>query len=212
MCLLVKSNTVAYNETMSTFIPHPTVESFMAFDQPWITEFRYLRSLLSELELTEDFKWGWPCYTLNKKNIVLMHGFKDYCALLVFKGSLLNDPDGLLVQQTANVQVGRQLRFTSVSEIEAHRDAVLNLITQAMDVERSGKKPVLKTVAQFEQPQELLQRFDEQPALKRAFEALTPGRQKAYLLYFGQPKYAQTRMARIDKCVDAILEGKGLND
>ncbi len=203
---------MTYNESMKTFVSHPTVEAFMAFEQPWIAEFRYLRSLLSELELTEDFKWGWPCYTLNKKNIVLMHGFKDYCALLVFKGALLTDPQGLLVQQTANVQVGRQLRFTSVSQIETQKDAVLDLIRQAMDVERSGKKPVLKTVAQFDVPQELMQRFDEQPALKAAFEALTPGRQKAYLLYFGQPKYAQTRMARIDKCVDAILEGKGLND
>lgn len=197
---------------MSTFVSHPSVESFMAFQQPWIQEFRALRSLLSELELTEDFKWGWPCYTLNKKNVVLMHGFKEYCALLVFKGSLLNDPKGLLVQQTANVQVGRQLRFTSVAQIEAQREDILDLITQAMDVERSGKKPVMKTVAQFDVPQELLQRFDEQPTLKSAFEALTPGRQRAYLLYFGQPKYAQTRMARIDKCINAILEGKGLND
>ena len=197
---------------MSTFVSHPSVESFMAFQQPWIQEFRTLRSILSELELTEDFKWGWPCYTLNKKNVVLMHGFKEYCALLVFKGSLLNDPKGLLVQQTANVQVGRQLRFTSVEQIEAQREDILDLIRQAMEVERSGKKPVMKAVAQFDVPQELLQRFEEQPSLKTAFEALTPGRQRAYLLYFGQPKYAQTRMARIDKCIDAILEGKGLND
>lgn len=197
---------------MSTLVPHPSVESFMAFEQPWIQEFRTLRSILSELELTEDFKWGWPCYTLNKKNVVLMHGFKEYCALLVFKGSLLNDPKGLLVQQTANVQVGRQLRFTSVEQIEAQREDILDLIRQAMEVERSGKKPVMKAVAQFDVPQELLQRFEEQPSLKTAFEALTPGRQRAYLLYFGQPKYAQTRMARIDKCIDAILEGKGLND
>lgn len=197
---------------MSTLVPHPSVESFMAFEQPWIQEFRTLRSILSELELSEDFKWGWPCYTLNKKNVVLMHGFKEYCALLVFKGSLLNDPKGLLVQQTANVQVGRQLRFTSVEQIEAQREDILDLIRQAMEVERSGKKPVMKAVAQFDVPQELLQRFEEQPSLKTAFEALTPGRQRAYLLYFGQPKYAQTRMARIDKCIDAILEGKGLND
>lgn len=197
---------------MSTLVPHPSVESFMAFEQPWIQEFRTLRSILSELELTEDFKWGWPCYTLNKKNVVLMHGFKEYCALLVFKGSLLSDPKGLLVQQTANVQVGRQLRFTSVEQIEAKREDILDLIRQAMEVERSGKKPVMKAVAQFDVPQELLQRFEEQPSLKTAFEALTPGRQRAYLLYFGQPKYAQTRMARIDKCIDAILEGKGLND
>lgn len=197
---------------MSTLVPHPSVESFIAFEQPWIQEFRTLRSILSELELTEDFKWGWPCYTLNKKNVVLMHGFKEYCALLVFKGSLLNDPKGLLVQQTANVQVGRQLRFTSVEQIEAQRGDIFDLIRQAMEVERSGKKPVMKTVAQFDIPQELLQRFEEQPSLKTAFEALTPGRQRAYLLYFGQPKYAQTRMARIDKCIDAILEGKGLND
>jgi len=197
---------------MSTLVPHPSVESFMAFEQPWIQEFRTLRSILSELELSEDFKWGWPCYTLNKKNVVLMHGFKEYCALLVFKGSLLSDPKGLLVQQTANVQVGRQLRFTSVEQIEAKREDILDLIRQAMEVERSGKKPVMKAVAQFDVPQELLQRFEEQPSLKTAFEALTPGRQRAYLLYFGQPKYAQTRLARIDKCIDAIPEGKGLND
>ena len=184
----------------------------MAFNQPWIAEFRALRQLLSTLELTEDFKWGWPCYTLNKKNIVLMHGFKDYCALLVFKGSMLDDPQGLLVQQTANVQVGRQIRFTSVVDIESKREAILDLIRQAMEVERSGKKPVMKTVAPFDVPQELVQRFDEQPAFKAAFDALTPGRKKAYLLYFGQPKYAQTRLARIDKCVEAILEGRGLND
>lgn len=197
---------------MKPFVPHPTVESFMTSNQPWIAEFRTLRALLSTLELTEDFKWGWPCYTVNKKNVVLMHGFKDYCALLVFKGSLLNDPKGLLIQQTANVQVGRQLRFTSVADIESHREDILDLITQAMDAERSGKKPVMKTVSQFDVPQELTQRFEEQPSFKAAFYALTPGRQRAYLLYFGQPKYAQTRMARIDRCVDAILEGKGLND
>jgi uncharacterized protein YdeI (YjbR/CyaY-like superfamily) len=197
---------------MEPFVPHPTVDSFMAFNQPWIAEFKTLRAILSTLELTEDFKWGWPCYTVNKKNIVLMHGFKEYCALLVFKGSLLNDPKGLLVQQTANVQVGRQLRFTSVADIESKREDILDLVRQAMDVEASGKKPVMKSVAQFDVPQELTQRFDEQPAFKVAFEALTPGRQKAYLLYFGQPKYAQTRMARIDKCVEAIFEGKGLND
>lgn len=197
---------------MNTFVTHPTVDSFMAFNQPWIAEFRALRQLLSTLELTEDFKWGWPCYTLNKKNIVLMHGFKDYCALLVFKGSMLDDPQGLLVQQTANVQVGRQIRFTSGVDIESKREAILDLIRQAMEVERSGKKPVMKTVAQFDVPQELVQRFDEQPAFKAAFEALTPGRKKAYLLYFSQPKYAQTRLARIDKCVEAILEGRGLND
>ncbi len=184
----------------------------MAFNQKWIAEFKTLRAILSTLELTEDFKWGWPCYTVNKKNIVLMHGFKEYCALLVFKGSLLYDPKGLLVQQTANVQVGRQLRFTSVADIESKKEDILDLVRQAMDVEASGKKPVMKTVAQFDVPQELTQRFDEQPAFKAAFEALTPGRQKAYLLYFGQPKYAQTRMARIDKCVEAIFEGKGLND
>lgn len=184
----------------------------MMSNLPWIDEFRTLRALLSTLELSEDFKWGWPCYTVNKKNIVLMHGFKDYCALLVFKGSLLNDPKGLLIQQTANVQIGRQLRFTSVADIESHREDILDLVRQAMEVEVSGKKPVMKSVAQFEVPQELTQRFDEQPSFKAAFEALTPGRQKAYLLYFGQPKYAQTRMARIDRCVDAILEGKGLND
>ena len=197
---------------MKPFVPHPTVDSFMAFNQKWIAEFKTLRAILSTLELTEDFKWGWPCYTVNKKNIVLMHGFKEYCALLVFKGSLLYDPKGLLVQQTANVQVGRQLRFTSVADIESKKEDILDLVRQAMDVEASGKKPVMKTVAQFDVPQELTQRFDEQPAFKAAFEALTPGRQKAYLLYFGQPKYAQTRMARIDKCVEAIFEGKGLND
>ena len=141
-----------------------------------------------------------------------MHGFKEYCALLVFKGALLEDPQGLLVQQTANVQVGRQIRFTSVADIESKREAILDLIRQAIEVERSGKKPVMKTVAQFEVPAELTQRFDEQPSLKAAFDALTPGRQRAYLLYFGQPKYPQTRMARIDKSVEAILEGKGPND
>lgn len=184
----------------------------MTFEHPWIAEFRTLRTLLHELELTEDFKWGWPCYTLNKKNIVLMHGFKDYCALLLFKGALLEDPKGLLIQQTANVQVGRQLRFVSVADILRHREDILDLVRQAMAGERSGKQAVMKTVAQFDKPQELLQRFDEQPALKRAFEALTPGRQRAYLLYFGQSKYAQTRMARIDKCTDRILAGQGLND
>jgi uncharacterized protein YdeI (YjbR/CyaY-like superfamily) len=197
---------------MAMKITHPTVDSFMTFEHPWIAEFRTLRTLLHELELTEDFKWGWPCYTLNKKNIVLMHGFKDYCALLLFKGALLEDPKGLLIQQTANVQVGRQLRFVSVADILRHREDILDLVRQAMAVERSGKQAVMKTVAQFDKPQELLQRFDEQPALKRAFEALTPGRQRAYLLYFGQPKYAQTRMARIDKCTDRILAGQGLND
>ncbi|MEO8376760.1 MAG: YdeI/OmpD-associated family protein, partial [Candidatus Sumerlaeota bacterium] len=162
--------------------------------------------------LTEELKWGVPCYTLENTNIVLIHAFKDYYAFLFFKGALLKDPKNILIQQTKNVQAARQIRFTSVAEVVKLKSALKAYIQDAIGVEKSGLKVELKKTAEFEMPEEFRMRLDKSPALKKAFGALTPGRQRAYLLHFSSAKQSKTREARVEKCAPQILKGKGLDD
>lgn len=191
---------------------NPKVEMFLSKAGKWRAEFEELRAILLGCELTEELKWGVPCYTFEDRNVVLMHGFKEYCALLFVKGALMKDPGGILVAQTENVQAGRQVRFTGVQEI-AGREAVLkDYVLEAIEIERSGQKVPFKKTTELKVPEELQEKLDETPALKAAFQALTPGRQRAYILHFSAPKQAKTRQSRIEKCVPQILEGKGLDD
>jgi uncharacterized protein YdeI (YjbR/CyaY-like superfamily) len=189
---------------------NPKVDAYLEREKTWRQEFEALRSILRDFDLTEDFKWGHPCYALGKSNIVLMHGFKEYCALLFFKGALMKDPSGILVQQTENVQAARQIRFTSADEIKRMANALKSYVQEAIDVERAGLKVEFKK--EFDIPEEFQSKLDERPELKTAFEALTPGRQRAYLLHFSGAKQSKTREARIEKCVPQILQGKGLDD
>src|ERR1041385_626163 len=191
---------------------NPKVDWF--FDKPgnWQEEYRKLRTIVLDCGLTEELKWGCPCYTFEKKNVVLIHGFKEYCALLFFKGALLKDPNNILIQQTENVQAARQIRFRSVAEIAKLKTTLKAYIKEAVQVEKAGLKVNLKRTAEFKTPDEFKNKLDEVAGLKRAFGALTPGRQKAYLIYFSQPKQSKTRQARIEKSVPQILKGKGLND
>jgi uncharacterized protein YdeI (YjbR/CyaY-like superfamily) len=160
----------------------------------------------------EELKWGCPCYTFENSNIVLIHGFKEYCAVLFFKGVLLNDPHGILIRQTENVQSTRQIRLTSVKEIAKLEKTIKAYIYEAIEVERAGLKVKLKKTADFPVPEEFQKQLDKKPALKKAFGELTPGRQRAYLFYFSQPKLSKTRIARVEKYVKQILSGRGLND
>lgn len=162
--------------------------------------------------LTEEFKWMHPCYTFEKKNIVLIHGFKEYCALLFHKGALLQDPHGILIQQTEKVQAARQIRFTNVQEIVEMETILKAYIYEAIEVEKAGLEVNFKKTTEFIIPEEFQNKLDEIPALKTAFEALTPGRQRAYILYFSEPKQSKTRESRVEKCMQRILNGKGLND
>ena len=178
----------------------------------WKEEFELLREIVLDCGLTEDFKWMHPCYTLENKNIVLIHGFKEYCALLFHKGALLKDTHGILIQQTENVQAARQIRFTNVQEIVAMETIIKDYINEAIEVEKAGLEVPMKEHKEYIIPEELQNTFNEIPALKTAFEALTPGRQRAYILYFSQPKQSKTRVSRIEKYTQQILDGKGLND
>jgi Uncharacterized protein conserved in bacteria len=178
----------------------------------WKEESALLREIVLDCGLTEDFKWMHPCYTFEGKNIVLIHGFKDYCALLFHKGALLKDPHGILVQQTENVQAARQIRFTNVQEIEEMQLILKAYIDEAVEVEKAGLQVEYKQNTEYIVPEELENKFVEIPDLKTAFESLTPGRQRAYLLHFSSPKQAKTREARIEKYIPHILDGKGLND
>ncbi len=191
---------------------NPSVDFF--FDKPsnWQNEYTLLRKLILSCGLTEELKWGCPCYTNNKRNIVLIHGFKEYCALLFFKGALLNDASGKLLQQTGNVQSARQIRFTNVSDIIELNAILKAYIYEAIAVEEAGLKVALKNTDAYHIPEEFQQKLSALPTLKVAFEALTPGRQRGYLLHFAAPKQASTRIARIEKCIPAIMDGKGLND
>jgi uncharacterized protein YdeI (YjbR/CyaY-like superfamily) len=191
---------------------NPSVDFF--FDKPsnWQQEYALLRNIILGCGLTEDLKWGSPCYTVNKRNIVLIHGFKEYCALLFFKGALLSDANGKLLQQTGNVQAARQIRFTDVSGIVAQEAVLKAYIYEAIAVEEAGLKVALKKTEAYDIPEEFQQKLSALPNLKTAFEALTPGRQRGYLLHFAAPKQTITRIARIDKCIPDILHGKGLND
>jgi uncharacterized protein YdeI (YjbR/CyaY-like superfamily) len=191
---------------------NPQVDFFFGKAQMWKEEFKKLRMIILDCGLTEELKWGCPCYTLQRRNIVLIHGFKEYCALLFFKGALLNDANGILIQQTKNVQAARQIRFTNVREIVKMRAILKSYIHEAIEVEKAGLKVNLKKTAEFKIPEEFQKKLDEVPALKAAFEALTPGRQRAYILYFSAPKQSKTRESRVEKCMDQILDGIGLND
>ncbi|MED3966461.1 hypothetical protein COJ00_02285 [Priestia megaterium] len=191
---------------------NPKVDEFLTKAKKWKEEYETLRKIVLDCELTEDFKWVNPCYTFEKKNVVLMHGFKEYCALLFPKGSLLQDSHGILIQQTENVQGARQIRFTNVQEI-AEKEAILKAyIYEAIEVEKAGLKVKAKKPEELIIPEELQHKFDEIPALKTAFTTLTPGRQRAYILYFSGAKQSKTRESRIEKCIPNILTGKGLND
>lgn len=189
-----------------------SIETFFNHLGRWHDEYTALRQIVRETGLNEDWKWMHPCYDLDGKNVVLIHGFKDYCALLFMKGSLLADPKRLLVQQTPNVQARRQLRFISVEQIEAEAGIIKAYIEEAIELERTGVEVELKSTAEFEVPMEFQVRLDEDDRLREAFEALTPGRQRGYLLYFAAPKLAATREARVEKSLPAILDGLGLDD
>lgn len=178
----------------------------------WKEEFKLLREIALDCGLTEDFKWMHPCYTLDDKNIVLIHGFKDYCALLFHKGALLKDPHGILIQQTANVQAARQIRFTDVQEIDEMQLILKTYIDEAIEVEKAGLQVNYKKNTEYTIPEELESKFVDMPDLKAAFEALTPGRQRAYILHFSTPKQSKTRESRVEKYIAHILDGKGLND
>lgn len=191
---------------------NPKVDFFFNGAQQWQQEFEQLRMSILDCGLTEELKWGCPCYTRQEKNIVLIHGFKAYCAVLFFKGALLQDDKGLLIQQTENVQAARQLRFTSLAEIVALEPVLKAYVNEAIAVETAGLQVEFKQTAEFPMPEEFINQLEAVPGLQDAFEALTPGRQRAYLLYFSQPKQAKTRTARIEKWIQPILEGKGLNE
>ncbi|PJZ65811.1 hypothetical protein CH371_09680 [Leptospira wolffii] len=191
---------------------NPKVDVFLIKAETWRKEFEKLREILLECKLTEELKWGVPCYTLGKNNIVLMHGFKEYCALLFFKGALLKDPKGILIRQTENVQSARQIRFTDVREITKLKTVLKAYISEAIKVEESGLKVNFKKSSEFAVPEEFLSKLDEVPGLKTAFDALTPGRQRGYLLHFSSAKQSKTRESRIEKCIRKILNGKGLDD
>jgi uncharacterized protein YdeI (YjbR/CyaY-like superfamily) len=191
---------------------NPKVEFYFRKAKQWQEEFEKLRDIVLDCGLSEDLKWGCPCYTFEKTNVVLIHGFKDYCALLFFKGALLKDPKGILIQQTENVQATRQIRFTSAREIVKMKSVLKAYVKAAIEVEKAGLKVNLKKTSEFKMPAEFKNKLDQSPALKRAFAALTPGRQRGYLLYFDQPKQSKTREARIEKCTQQILKGRGLND
>lgn len=188
------------------------VDIVLSKAKKWREELETLRRIVLDCGLTEELKWRQPCYTSDDRNIVLIHGFKEYCALLFMKGALLKDPKGILIQQTENVQSGRQIRFTNVQQIVKLEPVLKAYINEAIKVEKSGLKVEMKKTAEFKIPEELQNRFKKDAALKTAFKALTPGRQRAYLLYFAAPKQSTTREARIEKYRPLILEGKGLND
>jgi len=191
---------------------NPKVDAFMSTATKWQEEFKKLREIILDSELTEELKWGQPCYTFQDKNVLLMHGFKDYCAVLFHKGALLKDAEGILIRQTENVQAGRQIRFTSVQEIRKLEKTLKAYIREAIEIERSGLKVELKKTADYAVPEEFQSRLDTDPALKAAFEALTPGRQRAYIFHFSQAKQSATRASRVEKCVPKILDGLGLDD
>jgi uncharacterized protein YdeI (YjbR/CyaY-like superfamily) len=191
---------------------HTQVDTFLSKAKQWKEEMTLLRSMLLACGLEEDYKWMHPCYTLNGNNVVLIHGFKEYCALLFFKGVSLKDEQGILIQQTANVQDRRQLRFTHTQEIKQLKKTIQAYIKEAMEIEASGRKVAFKKTEAFAMPEEFEQALANSKKLRTAFEQLTPGRQRAYLLHFAGAKQAATRTARIEKYIPQILDGKGLHD
>lgn len=191
---------------------NPGVDFYFTKAKNWQQELDVLRTIILESGLTEELKWGVPCYTFQKANIVLLHSFKNYCALLFFKGALLNDGHNILVQQTENVQSARQVRFTKTNEIERLKPILKAYINEAIEVEKAGLKVKVQESTALTYPEEFQTKLAESPSLKLAFEALTPGRQRAYCLFFAAPKQSKTRAARVDKCLPQILSGKGLHD
>jgi uncharacterized protein YdeI (YjbR/CyaY-like superfamily) len=191
---------------------NPKVDFFFGKAKKWQKEFEQLRTIILDCGLAEELRWGCPCYAHNKKNIVLMHGFKEYCALLFFKGALLKDTNGILIQQTKNVQSARQVRFTHVREIVKLKTILKAYVYEAIEVEKAGLKVHLKKTADFKIPEEFQNKLDKSPVLKKAFKALTPGRQRAYIFYFAQAKQSKTRESRVEKHIQQILDGKGLDD
>lgn len=195
---------------MAKIAMNPKLDSHFRNAEKWREEMEVLRMIVLDCGLTEELKWYQPCYTLQERNIVLIHGFKEYCALLFFKGVLMRDPRGILIRQTENVQAGRQIRFTNVREIVKLKSVLKAYIKEAVRVEKTGLKVKLKKEINI--PPELQTRLDSTPALRSAFHSLTPGRQRAYAFYFSAPKQSITRESRIEKCIPRILKGKGLND
>jgi uncharacterized protein YdeI (YjbR/CyaY-like superfamily) len=191
---------------------NPKVDFYFDKNKKWQKEIEKLRTIVLDCGLNEELKWGVPCYTFQKSNIVLIHVFKEYCALLFFKGALLNDTSGILIQQTKNVQVPRQIRFTNVREIVKMEAVLKAYIYEAIEVERAGLKVTLKKSSEFIIPEEFQKKLDKSATLKTAFNALAPGRQRGYILYFSAPKLSKTRESRVEKCKQQILNGKGLND
>ena len=191
---------------------NPKVDFFFDKATKWQKEFKLLRSIVLDCGLTEELKWGQPCYTFDKANIVLIHGFKEYCAFLFFKGALLKDKKKILIQQTENVQGARQVRFTDVHEIMKLKTTLKTYIYEAVKIEEAGLKVKYKKTSDFKLPEEFQTKLDKNPTLKKAFAALTPGRQRAYLFYFSSAKQSKTREARINKYVQQILAAKGMDD
>jgi uncharacterized protein YdeI (YjbR/CyaY-like superfamily) len=191
---------------------NPKVDFFFTKATQWKEEYEQLRAIVLDCGLTEELRWGKPCYAFEKGNVVLIHGFKEYCALLFMKGALLKDPKKILIQQTENVQAARQIRFTNVGEIVKLRSVLKAYIKEAVEVEKAGLEVTYKKTSEFTMPEEFKNKLDKNPALKKAFTALTPGRQRGYLLYFGGAKQSKTREARIEKSMQQILDGKGLDD
>ena len=188
------------------------VDFYFSRAKKWQEELEKLRMIVLDCPLTEELKWGVPCYTFQKSNIVLIHVFKEYCALLFFKGALLNDTNGILIQQTKNVQAARQIRFTNAREIVEMKTILKAYIHEAIEVEKAGLKVNFKKTSEYKIPEEFQDKLDEIPALKTAFYALTPGRQRGYIFYFSQPKQSKTRESRVENCMQQILNGEGLND
>ena len=197
---------------MTTSKTNPKVDAFIANAKRWQEELKKMRTILLDSELTEELKWGVPCYTLLGSNVVLIHVFKEYCALLFFKGALLKDARGILIQQTKNTQAARQMRFTNAAEIVKMEATIKAYVREAIEVEKAGLKVEFKKTEEFLVPDEFQNKLDATPTLKTAFEALTPGRQRAYLLHFSAPKQSKTRESRVEKCMQQIFDGKGLND
>ncbi len=191
---------------------NPKVDEFLSKAKKWQEEMTKLRAIVLDCQLTEDFKWNQPCYTFQKSNIVIISGFKEYCLLLFFKGALLKDANGILVSPGENTQAGRQIRFTNVREIVEMEPILKSYIYEAIKVEKAGLKVNFKKTAEYNIPEEFQNKLEEIPALKTAFYTLTPGRQRAYILYFSAPKQSRTRESRVEKCMQQILNGKGLND
>ena len=188
------------------------VDFFFEKDSAWQKEYAQMRSIALDCGLEEDLKWGCPCYTYQGRNVVLIHGFKEYCAYLFFKGALMGDPNKLLIQQTENVQSARQIRFTNVKEITKLKNILKPYIYEALEIEKAGLKVKLKKTTEYAVPEEFQVKLDKMPKLKKAFESLTPGRQRAYLFHFSQAKQSKTREARVEKYIPQILKGLGLED